>query len=275
MRSGFSPFSNSLKTYDHVQIGEIDGHRLIRKPISPVETEFFSAGNELGITSIMVTPRDIRSDQAYYEYLDGGDIIGAPIAVWRECAKTVAILSSTTPTLPTLIPTATRQQYVDRISTVYHLSSKHGASMNRASLQFMKKHTGSLIFDAYCHDDLIALNVLRDGHKTRIIDWEHIRIDFREKDIGRLLGDLYFDTPAPGKYYYPTTWREELIDLYLDETKHNVPDYNTTLARTNLSFAMLWNYLGPIHSVLKSGVNLDSDWFSANIKEFNAVKTAL
>ncbi len=275
MRSGFSPFSNSFKTYDHVQIGDIDGRRIIRKPISPVETEFFSVANELGITNIMVTPREICSDQAYYEYLDGGDIIGAPIAVWRECARTVAILSSTKPKPPKLIPTATRQQYLDRISTVCHLSAKHGANMNRASLQFMEEHTGSLILDAYCHDDLIALNVLRDGHKTRIIDWEHIRIDFREKDIGRLLGDLYFQNPAPGKYYYPTAWREELIDLYLDETKQDLPDYDTTVARNNVNFAMLWNYLGPIHSVLRSGVNLDSEWLSANITEFNAVKTAL
>ncbi|MGD8373416.1 MAG: phosphotransferase [Candidatus Woesebacteria bacterium] len=261
--------TNEHKHYPHLTFDTIDGVKVVVKDITPVETEFFSVFPNL---DSVLYPIEIASSKAYYPFCPDGTITGKPKAIWEQAVRNIARLNNVfVPRNLEYIHSLGKQHYTTRFQETLNLAAQHNIKLPETGLDFVQTKISQLNFaECITHDDLIALNILVDNNTVKIIDWEHAKLNFRESDIGRLLGDLYFDAPEQNKHYYPTSWHDDLVIIYLKETKKLNPSYNLRTGAENILFAELWNHLGAIRATLKSG-DIHSEWLRANAESFDGL----
>jgi len=64
------------------------------------------------------------------------------------------------------------------------------------------------------HNDMLPINVMKDGDNLKIIDWEHGAIGMYTSDIGRLLGDCKNDK---GEKWVNQQWEGYILKAYYME----------------------------------------------------------
>ena len=265
---GHKPLRNSVREYSHVTFTTYQGQTVVVKRISSREREFFSLTGSL---DCVLAPLTVIDDHAYYPFLDQGDLVNGAQSFWVRAVEAAAELT-TIPIPPVLhdIPRTDLDEYTGRIEDVCRTASEAGVELSSDGIDFLFTVSRELDFqDSLIHNDLIALNILIKEDTVAIIDWETVRIDFSEKDVGRLLGDLSGDNPRPAKYYYPHEWHNSLVRHYLCHRERLSNQYDIHRGARNIKFAQLWNYLGPISSMLHKRQDLDSEWFQVNLATFN------
>lgn len=272
-----TPLTNALRTYPEVVRGVLpDGRPFVEKRITPPEKALFA--HVARTTSCILLPFAMEGDKARYPFLPEGDILGRPLPVWERAVGAIASLAAL-PLPRDGIPglrVGKQDGYQDTLTRVIDLARMAGVDLPRKALDFLHTHIPHLPLAQPClvHDDLIAFNVLTDQGRIYLIDWEHARIDFPEKDIGRFLGDLHWQDPAPDHLYYPATWHDGLIQTYLDARTRLDPAYDRELSTRHIRFAEMWNALGPLERMMEDATGLDTPWFKANLQRL-AVLTAI
>jgi len=87
-----------------------------------------------------------------------------------------------------LIHTEKKKKYYELISNV---EEKLKNKIKQKNLNFTKDIVKKIsLSESFTHGNMVSLNVLSDKKKIKIIDWEYIKVSFKENDIGRFLGDL-------------------------------------------------------------------------------------
>ncbi len=262
-----------LKTYNNVYVGNINGQKVIVKNITPAEKEFFAVSTDSVSSKYISTPLKITGSEAQYLFIEGGDIVGKDKNTWLKAVRVIASICTIdlqSKQKHQSIPNDDVQKYLEKINNVELLANQHGGHLNAENFVFMRKILDKLdLSESFSHDDTIALNILSSNNEVKIIDWEHVKISFAENDIGRFLSDLYWENPKSDKYYYPSEWHDDLLGEYLNERLKMNPNLDSKQVLENIKFAKMWNYLGPIFSILSKGDKLESDWFLANIEAFN------
>ena len=264
-----------LKTYDNIYIDDTDGQTTVIKSITPAEKEFFELSTNTALHQHILNPIKIVDKEAYYPFVEGGDITGKPKEIWIKSVQAIASINSVSlPPVCKYIPRDSTKKYLEKIESTELLTEQNGIHINSEGFTFMKKVLANInLTESFTHDDMIALNILTSKDGVKIIDWEHIKISFYENDIGRFLSDLHWENPSSNKFYYPNEWHDDLLKTYLDERLDANPNINTEQILERIKFAKMWNYLGPIYSILKKSDKLKSDWFLANLEAFNLLSS--
>ncbi len=258
----------ALRDYTHVKVELYKGKKVVVKKIGSAEKEFYSLFTNL---DFVLYPIKIEDDKAYYKFLKGENIQNMSKVLWEKAVEDIAILKNYSVPKIKEIPTASREEYIKRLNQVIELSDEKKIKLDKKGIKFMLSELDGLDFKSITHDDLIAPNILVENGKINIIDWEHVRLDFKELDIGRLLGDIYWDKPEVKKTYYPYKWHDDLVETYLNHMKKLNKNYDTKKGASGVKFGELWNYLGPIYKMLKNSDGLNDPWFNANVDGFNNI----
>ena len=167
-----------------------------------------------------------------------------------------------------------KKKYYEVIEGVEQISKKLKIKIKQKNLNFAKAMVKKInLSESFTHDDMISLNILVDKGKIRIIDWEHVKISFKENDIGRFLGDLDGFKEDSTKRHYPTSWLEDLENAYLDERIKINSNCNTEDILNKVRFSQMWNYLKTIKSILKNNKQevAHDKWLLANVEAFNNI----
>lgn len=252
-------FQANKFSYQKINLIDIDNEKYIKKPIRQIEKQFFQNTKSF---KFILQPTKIEDNFAYYKYLKKGNISNKEKIYFIQALKAIAKIHSITNIqnfnfLKTDLKNRTKIDYKKA-----NIKQKY---LEKLSEEIEKINKNNL---RICHDDFIALNILiTEEDSIKIIDWEDACLSFPESDVGRLLGDLFYEDINFEHRYYDFSWYEELCEVYLQERKKYEVNYDLKLGKKRIIIGELYNYLGPIKSCLKSSVK--NEWFLANVDAFN------
>lgn len=260
--------TTNLKTYENVNLVTRDGVKYIKKAISAPEKDFYQIIEDKypQLENIILIPEIVEQQNAYFRFIEEGQVDKHDGKTFRLIMENVALLHSQLAAKDFSFLNR-RPSYVREFTVLMELVKSVNFEEKEEVIQiieFISKSTEIIELNNVIHDDLIPLNILKNTNKIFITDWEYVKIDFAERDIGRLLGDLYFENYSFSNRYYNYAIHDELVDIYLTARKKFDPKYDKELGKFRVYLSELINYLGPIEACIKLG-ELDR-WFFANVE---------
>ncbi|MCM1989113.1 phosphotransferase [Oceanirhabdus seepicola] len=113
-------------------------------------------------------------------------------------------------------------------------------------------------------NDLLPINVMKDGNNIKIIDWEHGTIGIYTSDIGRLLGDCKNDN---GEQRVNKQWESDILNTYymeISKSNHFTVTYEEFL--NDYEYSRLINYVGIVFAFVINGWEV-TDWYRLNLEK--------
>jgi thiamine kinase-like enzyme len=256
------------RVYPHLQIANTPNGRFVQKKISAKEQKFYSLFPN---ASYILYPNKVKNGIATFPYLAEGNILGKDKIYFQKAISALAQFHFGSKTVKS-DPVFVQENYIETIQNIFESVDTHKAAINLEYLNMLKREISEIPESelCLCHDDLIALNVLKVGVDIKILDWDQVKIGFGESDVGRFLGDLFYEELSFTHRYYDFRWHNELCELYVAKRHDLDGNYDQQQGKKRILLGELWNYLGPISSCTSKN-DYESEWFRANIAAFNNV----
>jgi thiamine kinase-like enzyme len=242
--------------YEKIKLVEIRGRKFIRKKLAEKEKLFYQTCPE----KLYILKPGYHGQYAYFPYLEEGIIIKARKEDWIKSVEAIADFQETVNSSDfDFLPRVNYKAEVKQMAQVGIYEPDLKPLWKGLIEEFGNLGNGGEV----CHGDLIGLNILKSNGGIKIIDWEDAEIGWGEFDIGRLLGDLYYQNPSYEHRYYNFDWHDELRDKYISKRKEINQNYDEREGKRRIILGEIWNYLGPIEGCLKHGES-DSEWYRTN-----------
>ncbi len=237
-----------------------------KKQLSHKEITFYQLLQNNPNFTFILFPEKVEEDLGYFRLLSDGNLLHKGKEFFLLATEAVAKFHHFSRTVNFDFIPKNQGYYKESFQNIKNHASQNNISLPEKQIEELIEWLGKINENEYViHDDFLPQNIMVEGNGIKIIDWAYMRYGFPEHDIGRFLGDIEAKNPDWQKKYYPTSWKNELIQRYLDVRKLLDTSYDVQKGKRWIRLGEMWNYLGPIEMCLKEG-DSKSEWFQENIK---------